>query len=60
MVEQRRGGIVSDTVDELIGHVEEAAALDRRQVRAVVEEKFSAERMVTEYEEAYGRLVAGA
>jgi glycosyltransferase involved in cell wall biosynthesis len=59
VVEQRRGGIVADTVDELIPQVEEAAALDRNQVRAVVEEKFSAERMVSEYEEAYARLVAG-
>ena len=59
VVEQRRGGIVADTVDELIPHVEEAAALDRREVRAVVEEKFSAERMVTEYEQAYERLIAG-
>jgi hypothetical protein len=28
-------------------------------VRAVAEEKFSAERMVEEYEEAYERLIAG-
>ena len=59
VVEQRRGGIIAETVDELIGHVDEAAALDRREVRAVAEEKFSAERMVTEYEQAYGRLIAG-
>jgi glycosyltransferase involved in cell wall biosynthesis len=59
VVEQRRGGIVADTVDELIPQVEAAAALDRVQVRAVVEEKFSAERMVSEYEEAYERLIAG-
>jgi hypothetical protein len=39
--------------------VQEAIELDRRQVRAVVEERFSAERMVEEYEEAYGRLIAG-
>jgi hypothetical protein len=60
VVEQRRGGIVADTVDELIPQVEAAAALDRVQVRAVVEEKFSAERMVSEYEEAYERLIAGS
>ena len=58
VVEQRRGGIVADTVEELIPFVNEAAALDRREVRAVVEEKFSAERMVTEYEEAYRSLIA--
>jgi glycosyltransferase involved in cell wall biosynthesis len=59
VVEQRRGGIVADTVDELIPLIQEAAALDRREVRAVVEERFSAARMVIEYEEAYERLIAG-
>jgi glycosyltransferase involved in cell wall biosynthesis len=59
VVEQRRGGIVADTVDELIPQVQAAIELDRREVRAVAEEKFSAERMVEEYEEAYERLIAG-
>jgi glycosyltransferase involved in cell wall biosynthesis len=60
VVEQGRGGIVADTVDELAGRVAEAAALDRAGVRAVAEERFSAERMVTEYELAYERLIERA
>ena len=42
VVEHGRGGLVSETVDELIGHVDETAGLDRRGVRAVAEERFSA------------------
>jgi glycosyltransferase involved in cell wall biosynthesis len=57
VVEHGRSGIIADSVDELIPLVAEAAGLDRAQVRAVAEERFSSDRMVAEYEAAYARLI---
>jgi glycosyltransferase involved in cell wall biosynthesis len=52
-------GAVEDTVDGLIERLPETAALDRERVRADAESRFSASRMVEEYERAYQRLVHG-
>jgi glycosyltransferase involved in cell wall biosynthesis len=57
VVEHGRSGVVASTVDELIASVGEAAGLDRTQVRAVAEERFSSDRMVADYESAYAALV---
>ena len=57
VIEDGRSGVVEDTIDRLVERLPEAAALDRGNVRAVAEERFSAGRMVDDYEAAYRRLV---
>jgi glycosyltransferase involved in cell wall biosynthesis len=52
-------GVVEDSVDRLIERLPEAAALDRAVVRRDADTRFSAARMVEEYERAYRRLVHG-
>ncbi|MBC7293260.1 MAG: glycosyltransferase, partial [Thermoleophilia bacterium] len=50
-------GFIVHDVEEAARTVERAAALDRRQIRATFEERFSVERMADEYEEIYQALV---
>jgi glycosyltransferase involved in cell wall biosynthesis len=50
-------GAVEDTTEELIPRVEATIALDRAGVRADAEQRFSASRMVADYERAYERLI---
>jgi glycosyltransferase involved in cell wall biosynthesis len=50
-------GYLVDTTDEAVAAVREAAALDRRAVRASVASRFDTERMVDDYVALYRRLV---
>jgi glycosyltransferase involved in cell wall biosynthesis len=52
-------GFVVDTIDAAADAVRRAAALDRRQCRAVFEERFAAARMARDYLAVYRRLGAG-
>ena len=53
-------GVIGDSVDDLIKHLPDAAALNRHRVRDYAVENFSAGRMVAGYEHAYEKLVAEA
>jgi glycosyltransferase involved in cell wall biosynthesis len=57
VIEDGRGGAVEDTIERLIARIPEVAGLDRSHVRAVAEERFSADRMVDDYERAYRQLL---
>ncbi len=50
-------GFTMDTVDEAVEAVAAVASLDRRRVRQVYEERFSAERMANDYLEIYERMM---
>ena len=58
VIEQGRSGVVVDTIDEMAACIPELLALDPLEVRASADERFSAERMVNDYERAYARLLA--
>ena len=58
VVEHGRSGIVVDDWTEMAAAIEKADRLEPEQIRAVVEESFSPERMVGDYVEAY-ELAAG-
>lgn len=51
-------GLVVETVEEAIAAVPRALALDRRRIRAVFEERFTAGRMARDYVDLYERLIA--
>jgi hypothetical protein len=51
-------GFIRGTFDGLVGAVLEAGSLDRTAVRKVAAERFSAERMVAEHLQLYGRVIA--
>ncbi|MGZ4430221.1 MAG: glycosyltransferase family 4 protein [Gaiellales bacterium] len=57
VIEDGRSGIIVDSPAELAARLGDAIALDPRQVRASAEERFSASRMVADYEEAYRLLL---
>lgn len=50
-------GFVVETVEEAVARVPELPRLDRRNVRAVFEKRFSAQRMARDYVAAYARLL---
>ncbi|MER9236027.1 glycosyltransferase family 4 protein [Mesorhizobium sp. M0622] len=50
-------GFLVDTVDAAVASIPELLRLDRRQVRAVFENRFSATRMAHDYVAAYARLI---
>jgi glycosyltransferase involved in cell wall biosynthesis len=52
-------GVVEDSVDRLIERLPEAAGLDRAVVRRDADTRFSAARMLEDYERAYRRLAHG-
>jgi glycosyltransferase involved in cell wall biosynthesis len=52
-------GFVVESVEEMAAAVERVGDLDPRAMRARVEERFSAEAMVTGYERAYEQALAG-
>ena len=54
-----RTGIVVDDASEMPDAIEAADRLDPLECRRYVEQRFSAARMVDDYEEAYERVVAG-
>jgi glycosyltransferase involved in cell wall biosynthesis len=51
--EDSRGGIVVDDYRQMAGKIEEADEMDPYECRAYVEERFSRERMVEDYMDAY-------
>ena len=50
-------GFVCETIDELAAAVEKAGALDRRRCRQVFDERFTVERMATDYLALYEKLI---
>jgi glycosyltransferase involved in cell wall biosynthesis len=60
VVEHGRSGIVVDDFTEMAAALERADALDPAQIRSVVEERFSPERMVRDYAAAYDAAIARA
>jgi glycosyltransferase involved in cell wall biosynthesis len=59
VVDVEKTGYHGNSVEELAEMVPRALALDRRQVRAHAQNRFSHERMVDEYLDAYRKLLAG-
>jgi hypothetical protein len=51
-------GFIVDSIDAAATAARQAAQLDRRKVRAEFERRFTAERMTSDYLEAYGLLTA--
>jgi glycosyltransferase involved in cell wall biosynthesis len=60
VIEHGRSGIIVDDPAEMIGSIVEADRLDPRECRRYVEERFSPERMVRDYEDAYRRVMERA
>jgi glycosyltransferase involved in cell wall biosynthesis len=58
IVDDGVSGFIVDSVDAAVAHVGELGRLDRNEVRAVFERRFSAERMIDDYETVYASLLA--
>ncbi len=58
IVREGEGGYLVHSFDEAVAAAHASAGIDRRGVRASVERRFDAERMVDEYLEVYRRVVA--
>jgi glycosyltransferase involved in cell wall biosynthesis len=58
LIEPGRTGLLVNSVEEAAEAVADAARLDREQVRAVAQKRFSAARMVDEYLLLYEKIVA--
>ena len=58
LIRNGENGFLVDSLDEAVAAVHESANLDRRAVRASVEERFAVERMVDDYLAVYHRVVA--
>jgi glycosyltransferase involved in cell wall biosynthesis len=57
IVDQGVTGYIVDTVDDAVAAVDKAVKLDRSQVRAAFEKRFSAMRMASDYVAIYARLL---
>lgn len=53
-----RSGFLVSSLEEMIAAIRSTDALDRRECREVVRERFTVERMTDDYEEAFERLVS--
>lgn len=60
IIDEGETGFVVDSIDAAVQAVAKCAVLDRRDVRRVFERRFSATRMVSDYEAIYRRLAAKA
>jgi glycosyltransferase involved in cell wall biosynthesis len=60
VVEEGRTGFIVDHAEDMARAVGDVGALDRRECRRHVEERFSAERLTKSYESAVVRALAGA
>ena len=60
VVEDGRSGIVDSSVEGLIARFDQAVNCDRADTSRAAHERFSAARMVADYEAAYGLLLSGA
>jgi glycosyltransferase involved in cell wall biosynthesis len=56
IVDEGETGFVVDTIEAAVEAVARCAKLDRNHIRQVFERRFSAERMVSDYEAIYGAL----
>jgi len=59
IVDEGVTGFVVESVEQAVERVPDVKKLDRARVRAVFERRFSAERMVGDYEAVYRKLIAG-
>jgi glycosyltransferase involved in cell wall biosynthesis len=57
VIDHKRSGYVGDTVEELIEAVRNYRSFDRAEVRRVVENRFSMERMADDHVKLYSRLI---
>jgi glycosyltransferase involved in cell wall biosynthesis len=57
VIEHGRSGVIVDDYTEMSDALALAARLDPMECRAYVEERFSSERMVRDYEDAYRRVL---
>jgi len=60
VIDDGRTGAIVDDYTEMPGVIERVAALDPMDCRRYVEERFSSERMVRDYEAAYVKALEGA
>ena len=60
VIEHGRSGIVVDHYPDMVGALEAADALEPMECRRYVEERFSSERMVGDYEAAYEATIAAS
>jgi glycosyltransferase involved in cell wall biosynthesis len=60
IIEHGVTGLISEHVGEMASQVEALTALDRRRCRQVFDERFTAERMTTDYLAIYQRLIQEA
>ncbi|MDH3463262.1 MAG: glycosyltransferase family 4 protein [Acidimicrobiia bacterium] len=58
LVDSGRNGFLVDSIESAAAAVDKAALMDRRAIRASVERRFSADRMVDEYLDLYQRIVS--
>jgi glycosyltransferase involved in cell wall biosynthesis len=58
VIDEGRSGFLVDSVDEAVAAVAAAGRLDRAQVRAAFEQRFTADRMARDYVGLYERLIA--
>jgi glycosyltransferase involved in cell wall biosynthesis len=59
VIEHGRSGVVVDDYREMVGALAAADELEPAECRRSVEEHFSAERMVRDYEAAYAAVLEG-
>ena len=59
LIEPGRNGMLVGGIDEAVEAVREIEGIDRRACRAVVEERFTVERMADAYIDVYRRIIAG-
>jgi hypothetical protein len=57
IVREGENGFLVNSVDEAVAAVHAAAGLDRTAVRATIEHRFDADRMVDDYLAVYHRVV---
>jgi glycosyltransferase involved in cell wall biosynthesis len=58
IIHERKNGFLVDSIDAAVEAVPLAAALDRREVRESVKQRFDAARMVDDYLSVYRRICA--
>jgi glycosyltransferase involved in cell wall biosynthesis len=59
VIESGRSGIIVDDYREMAGALGQADELDPLELRQAAEERFSRERMVEDYVDAYTRAIEG-
>lgn len=57
IIEDGRSGFIVNTVDEMVKKISEIDLIDRKKCRQRIEENFSTQKMVNEYEKVYKQIV---